>query len=70
MRPEGSIANICGVTIEIGRTVKGNKGEDKGKGVIQVRFTNLKAKSRIRDLGPENIDKLISIRDYYKNEEK
>ena len=37
------------------------KNEDKGKGVIQVRFTNLKAKSRIRDLGPENIDKLISI---------
>ena len=37
------------------------KKEDKGKGVIQVRFTNLKAKSRIRDLGPENIDKLISI---------
>ena len=26
-----------------------------------MRFTNLKAKSRIRDLGPENIDKLISI---------
>ena len=37
-----------------------NKNE-KGKGVIQVRFTNLKTKSRIRDLGPKNIDKLVSI---------
>ena len=41
--------------------ISNTKSEEKVQNQIQVRISNLEKKSRIRDLGPDDIDKLVSI---------
>ena len=50
-----------GVTDVYKEIAKDMKIDDKSDNIIQVRISNLIKQSRIRDLGPDDIDKLISI---------
>ena len=50
-----------GVTDVYKEIAKDMKIDDKSDNIIQVRISDLSKQSRIRDLGPDDIDRLISI---------